>query len=148
MDTNRSWSRFALHYLQMVLAMLAGMFVLGGAIRAVLAVAGVEYSMARFPALTILEMGLTMALGMVAWMRFRSHRWPATLEMSAAMLAPALAIVPLVWLGVLDGGAAMMLEHTVMFPLMLVVMLRRRDEYAVAHTRNRPAVRAAGRNTV
>jgi len=144
METTRSWWRFALHYLEMVLAMLVGMFVLGGAIRAVLAVAGVEYSMARFPELVILEMGLTMALGMAAWMRFRGHGWPTTLEMSAAMLVPAAVMVPLVWLEVLDGGAAMMLEHVVMFPLMLAVMLRRRDEYAAAHGRSWRAARASG----
>ena len=129
----RGWGRFALHYLEMVVAMVAGMAVLGGALRVVLAAAGVEYSMARFPELMILEMGLTMALGMTAWMRYRGHGWPSTLEMSAAMLVPAVAVVPPVWLGVLDGGAAMALEHVAMFPLMLAVMLRRRAEYAGAH---------------
>ncbi|HEY8473305.1 MAG TPA: DJ-1/PfpI family protein [Natronosporangium sp.] len=144
METTRSWRRFALHYLAMVLAMLAGMFVLGGAIRASLGLAGVEYSLTRFPELVILEMGLTMALGMVGWMWFRGHRWPATLEMAGAMLAPAVALVPLVWLAGLDGGTAIMLEHIVMFPLMLLVMLRRRDEYAMAHRRHRPVTRPAG----
>jgi transcriptional regulator GlxA family with amidase domain len=144
----RHWGRFALHYLEMVVAMLVGMFVLGGALRAVLAVAGVEYSIARFPELVIVEMGLTMALGMAAWMRYRGHGWPATLEMSAAMLVPAVAFALLVWLDLLDGGSAMMLEHTVMFPLMLLVMLRRLDEYAVAHGRPRRAVRSRGRRRV
>lgn len=129
----RRWGPFVRHYLEMVVAMLVGMFVLGGALRAGLAVAGVEYSMARVPELMILEMGVTMALGMVAWMRYRRHGWASTLEMSAAMLVPAVAVIPLVSLDVLSGGAAMTLEHVAMFPLMLVVMLRRRDEYSMAH---------------
>lgn len=144
----RRWLRFALHYLEMVVAMVAGMVVLGGALRVVLAAAGVEYSMARFPELMILEMGLTMALGMTAWMRYRGHGWPSTLEMSAAMLVPAVAVVPPVWLGVLGGGAAMALEHVAMFPLMLAVMLRRRDEYSMAHGRGGRVLRALGNRRV
>ena len=73
-----------------------------------------------------------MAVGMMAWMRFRRQGWATTLEMSGAMLAPAIAVVPLVALGVLTAGAAMALEHVVMFPLMLAVMLRRRADY-LAH---------------
>jgi transcriptional regulator GlxA family with amidase domain len=144
----RRWRRFALHYLEMVVAMVAGMVVLGGALRVVLSAAGVEYSMARFPELMILEMGLTMALGMTAWMRYRGHGWPSTLEMSAAMLVPAVAVVPPVWLGVLDGGAAMAVEHLAMFPLMLAVMLRRRDEYSMAHGRSGRVLRALGKRRV
>ncbi|MEW9527315.1 hypothetical protein [Microbispora sp. NPDC049125] len=53
-----------------------------------------------------------------------------TLEMCAAMFAPAVPLFPLLWLGAIDGEALMMLAHVAMFPLMLAVMLRRRDEYA------------------
>jgi flagellar biosynthetic protein FliP len=113
----------------MVVAMFAGMLVLGGALRGVLALAGVDYSMDRHPELMILEMGLTMAVGMGAWMRFRRHGWASTLEMSGAMLVPGVLVVPLVALDVMSGGAAMTVEHIAMFPLMLAVMLRRRDEY-------------------
>lgn len=138
----RRWGRFAGHYLAMAVAMLAGMFVLGGAVRAVLGIAGVSYSLARFPELVILEMGLTMALGMAAWMRYRGHTWVSTGEMSLAMLLPAVAVVPLVWLGLLGADAAMALEHPAMFVLMLAVMVRRRDEYTAAHGRDGRAVRS------
>jgi putative intracellular protease/amidase len=141
-DRRRRIGRFVRHYLEMVVAMLLGMYVLGAALRAGLGIAGVEYSMLRFPELVVLEMGCTMALGMAAWMRYRGHGWPATLEMSAAMLVPAVVAAVLVWLDALDGDAAMMPEHTVMFPLMLLVMLRRRDEYTAAHVRGE---RAPGR---
>jgi hypothetical protein len=117
------------HYLEMVVAMVVGMAVLGGIVRAVAAVAGLSYSLTDQPTLTLLEMAADMTIAMVVWMRYRGHGWPATLEMAAVMVAPAVALLPLLWLGTLDGETAMMLEHLVMLPLMYVVMLRRRDEY-------------------
>ncbi|RIQ13600.1 hypothetical protein [Jiangella rhizosphaerae] len=125
----RRWARFAGHYVEMVVAMLAGMFVLGGALRAALAAGGVDYSMDRYPEIVLVEMGLTMTVAMAAWMRVRRHGWPATLEMSAAMLMPAFVATALVVLDVTSAGTAMTVEHVAMFPLMLAVMLRRRDEY-------------------
>jgi hypothetical protein len=50
-------------------------------------------------------MVVTMAAGMVAWMRHRGHRWPGTLEMTGAMVAPTVVLVPRSWLGVLAGQA-------------------------------------------
>ncbi|XVQ14251.1 DJ-1/PfpI family protein [Spirillospora sp. CA-255316] len=141
----RGWLRFAGHYVEMVLAMFAGMFLLGGALRAVLAVADVTYSMERDPELVILEMGLTMTAGMAVWMRYRGHGRAAVLEMSAAMLAPAVVVVPLVRLEALGGHAAMTVEHVAMFPLMLAAMLRRREEYmGHAHGTRPRTARAPG----
>jgi hypothetical protein len=120
--------RFLRHYLEMVAAMLVGMVVLGAALRGVLALAGLP-SPTRYPELTALEMALTMSAGMVAWMRHRGHRWTSALEMTGAMLAPAVALMPLLWLGVITGDSLLMLEHLVMLPLMFAVMLRRRTEY-------------------
>ncbi|TDD66828.1 hypothetical protein E1262_21095 [Jiangella aurantiaca] len=129
----RRWTRFAGHYVEMVVAMLAGMFVLGGALRAALAAGGVAYSIDRYPEVVLVEMGLTMTVSMAAWMRVRRHGWAATVEMSAAMLVPALIATALVLLNVISAGTAMIVEHVAMFPLMLAVMLRRRDEY-LTHT--------------
>jgi hypothetical protein len=50
------------------------------------------------------------------------------LEMAAAMFAPAVALFPLLWLGVITGDALLVLEHLVMFPLMYLVMRCRRAE--------------------
>ena len=126
---HRGWGRFALHYLEMVVAMFAGMLALGGTLRVALAVAGVDYGMDTHPELTMLEMGFTMALGMTAWMRYRRHGWSRTLEMSGTMVAPAVAAVPLVAWDVMDAGAVMAIEHVAMFALMFVVMLLRRGDY-------------------
>lgn len=141
-NDRRGWLRFAGHYLEMVVAMLVGMFILGAALRAVLAAADVAYSMDRYPELVTLEMGLTMAVAMLGWMRFRGHGWAATLEMSGAMLVPAIAAVPLIALGTLDAGTAMTVEHVAMFSLMLAVMLRRRGEYS-AHSHQEEGPTAA-----
>jgi hypothetical protein len=121
--------RFLLHYVEMVVAMLVGMFVLGGLVRGALALAGVEYGMASHPEATILEMAADMTIGMVVWMRVRGHAWAGTLEMAAAMAAPAVVLVPFTGLGLLGADTAMLLEHLAMFPLMLLAMLRRRCEY-------------------
>jgi hypothetical protein len=127
--TRTGWGRFLRHYLEMVAAMLAGMLVLGGAVRGVLALAGLEYP-TRYPELVALEMAVEMSVGMVAWMRYRGHGWAATLEMvAAAMFAPLAVLFPLLWLGAIAGDALLVLEHLAMFPLMFLVMLRRRAEY-------------------
>ena len=123
------WWRFLRHYLEMVAAMLAGMLVLGGAVRGVLALAGLAYP-TRYPELVALEMAVDMSVGMVVWMRYRGHGWAATLEMvAAAMFAPLAVLLPLLWLGAIDGDALLVLEHVAMLPLTFLVMLRRRAEY-------------------
>jgi hypothetical protein len=127
---HRRW-RFLRHYPEMVAAMLVGMVVLGAALRGVLALAGLEFP-AQYPELAALEMAVTMSVGMVAWMRHRGHGWASTLEMAGAMFAPAVALLPLLWLGVIAGDALLALEHLVMLPLMFLVMLRRRAEYGGA----------------
>lgn len=116
--------RFARHYVEMVVAMLVGMAVLGGASSLVLDLPDRTW-------VELVEMAVWMTLPMVAWMRFRGHGWRACNEMAAAMLVPAGAALLLLWSGVVtDGDALVMFEHTAMFPAMLVVMLLRRDEYA------------------
>src|ERR671916_3350115 len=91
--------RFTRHLLEMVLAMMAGMAVLGVALWALGEPPGyanllVEYGL----------MGAFMAAPMVAWMRHRGHSWSDGLEMTAAMLVPMLAMVLPVELGVVVPG--------------------------------------------
>jgi hypothetical protein len=125
-DGHGRW-RFLRHYLEMVAAMLVGMVVLGGLVRGVLALAGLEFP--RQPELVALEMAITMSVGMVAWMRHRGHGWASALEMAGAMFAPAVALFPLLWLGAISGDALLALEHLAMLPLMFLLMWRRRAEY-------------------
>ncbi len=122
----RRWTRFARHYVEMVIAMFAGMFLLGFAWSA----AGLAFTYQSDPELASLLMAFDMSVGMAAWMRFRGHGWPATLEMCGAMFVPLVPAFPLLWLGLIDGGALMIVSHVAMFPAMLAVMFRRLDEYA------------------
>jgi hypothetical protein len=125
-------THFTRHYVEMVVAMLLGMLVLGGALTIALAPLGVDVGDWRedAPALLLLGMALTMTLPMAAWMRRRGHGWAPTWEMSAAMFVPTVAAIALLAAGTLaDSHAALMIQHVAMFPAMLLVMLVRLDEY-------------------
>ncbi|MEO3871209.1 hypothetical protein ABGB18_20545 [Nonomuraea sp. B12E4] len=124
--TGRRWGRFALHYVEMIIAMFVGMLVLGMLQDAV----GLGVSHDRQPELAYLVMAAHMSVGMAVWMRIRGHGWAPTLEMCAVMFAPVVPLFPLLWLGAIDAGGLMMIAHVAMFPLMLAAMFRRLDEYA------------------
>jgi hypothetical protein len=53
--------------------------------------------------------------------------------MSGAMVVPVLVLIPLCWLGTIGSGALFGLEHGLMLPAMLGVMLYRRSEYGHHH---------------
>ena len=123
---------FARHYAEMLVAMFLGMFVLGMALAAPLELAGVDVSNWDHdaPALFLLSMAFNMTVPMVAWMRYRGHRWGLTVEMAAAMFVPTFAVIALLWAGAESNVHALMgIQHIAMFPAMLGVMLLRRDEY-------------------
>lgn len=117
------WKPLARHYVEMVAAMFAGMLVLGG----LRAVAGLDVSFEDRPGAAYTLMAVDMSVAMAAWMRYRGHSWPATLEMCAAMFVP-LALVPVVWAGAMAAMTFMGVSHAVMMIAMLAVLLRRRDE--------------------
>jgi len=121
------WGHFVRHYLEMVVAMFVGMAALWGLGEVVTMIIGLEYALK--PELAVFKMAFDMSVGMVAWMRYRGHGWPGTAEMVAAMFAPAVALAPLSWLGVITGESLMLATHILMLPLMLIAMLRRRAEY-------------------
>jgi hypothetical protein len=122
---------FLRHFLEMVVAMFVGMVVVGAAVRGVLALAGLQFP-TQYPELAALEMAFDMSVGMVVWMRYRGHGWAGTLEMAGVMFAPAIALFPLLWLGVISGDSLIVVEHVAMLPLMWLAMLRRRSEYGAA----------------
>jgi putative intracellular protease/amidase len=128
----RALRRLVHHYLEMVLAMVAGMVVLGRAESVLLDPFGWAGLRAQ-PEIHTLVMATNMTVAMVAWMRLRGHGWAATAEMAVAMYASFVVLFPPLWLGVLSPMGLMVLGHVLMFLAMAAVMLGRSDEYAGHH---------------
>jgi hypothetical protein len=118
---------FLRHYAEMLIAMFAGMMVLGGLVAALFD----ADEWAAEPLL--LGMAVSMSLPMVAWMRFRGHGWAPCWEMTAAMFIPSVGAILLFWAGAVGTDGALAVQHVAMFPAMLIAMLLRRDEYAHGH---------------
>ncbi len=132
-DTTTGNRRFVRHYVEMVAAMFLGMLVLGAPALVALGAAGVSSAELHndLPAVMLLGMGVTMTVPMVGWMRYRGHGWQPSAEMAASMMIPTFGVTALLWAGFLaDIGALMTIEHVVMLPSMLAVMLLRREEYS------------------
>jgi hypothetical protein len=124
---------FTRHYAEMVVAMFAGMAVLGLVAEAALAAAG-SGSSELAPDVQLLGMATAMTVPMVGWMRYRGHAWRPCLEMAASMYVPTVAAMALLRGGAVgDVHAAMAIQHVAMFPAMLGAMLLRPLEYGHAH---------------
>jgi hypothetical protein len=124
--------RFVRHYLEMVVAMVAGMMVLGPAESVLLDPIGWA-ELAAQPEIRALVMATNMAVAMAAWMRFRGHGWAATAQMAAATYLSFVVLFPPRWLGVLSSAGLIVLGHLLMLLAMAGMMLRRREEYAGHH---------------
>ena len=123
---------FARHFAEMIVVMLLGMGVLEGLAAVAFAVAG--SSLTDQPAaLRVTLMGLSMTVPMVFWMRHRGHAAARNLEMAASMLVPSAIAAALAAASVLSAGAALAVQHALMVPAMLGVMLWRYEEYARPH---------------
>jgi hypothetical protein len=120
--------RFVGHYLEIVVAAVAGMVVLGPAESMLLNSIGWAEVVANFEAATLV-MATNMTVAAAAWMRFRGHGWAAIAEMAVAMYAPFLVLFPPLWLGVLSATGLMVLGHLLMLFAIAAAMVRRRDEY-------------------
>jgi hypothetical protein len=119
----RIW-HFVRHYLEMVVAMLVGMFTLGP-------LDGLVWpALTARPDVGVMVMATNMSIGMAAWMRFRGHSWRGIAEMSASMYAPFVALLVPFWTGAVGAGALMTWGHLAMLPAMALAMLLRPAEYA------------------
>jgi hypothetical protein len=124
---------FGRHFGEMVLAMFLGMLVLGGLAELVFAVAGSSLS-DQPGGFQVMLMGFNMTVPMVIWMSHRGHDRARNAEMAASMIVPSLFAAILAWAGVLGAGGALALQHGVMIPAMLAVMLWRYEHYSQAHS--------------
>jgi hypothetical protein len=111
------------HYLEMVVAMVVGMVLLG--LLQQLAWPSLNF----YSAVGVLVMATDMAIGMGAWMRVRGHSWRGIAEMSASMYAPFIALLVPYWTGVVSGAELLTWGHLLMFPAMALVMYLRPAEY-------------------
>jgi hypothetical protein len=89
--------RFALHYLEIVVATVAGMVVLEPVESMLLNPIGWAEMLAHSETYTLV-MATNMTVAMAAWMRFRRHGWAAIGEMAVAMYAPFVVLFPPLWL--------------------------------------------------
>ena len=113
--------RFWWHYAEMLLAMVVGMMLLAPLWHPL----GIERA-----DLHALTMAADMTIGMAVWMRVRRHRWRPIAEMSVAMVAPFVLLLPPLWAGVLSADGLFVLGHVLMLAAMLAAMLLRPDEHA------------------
>jgi flagellar biosynthetic protein FliP len=114
--------RFWIHYVQMLVVMLAGMVLLGMLWPHIASVEGMT-----------LVMATNMTVGMTAWMLWRRHGWAPIAEMALAMYLPFVVLFPPYWTGLLPADAVYLVGHVLMLPAMLLAMLARPAEYAGHH---------------
>jgi hypothetical protein len=123
---------FIRHFVEMVLAMFAGMAVFGGLATVAFALAGSGLD-DQSVGLRVALMGVYMTIPMVAWMKYRGHSLARNAEMASSMMVPSLLVAVAAWAGDMEAGAALGIQHAIMIPAMLGVMLWRYDEYAQPH---------------
>ena len=131
-----STRHFIRHYIEMLVAMFVGMVVFmlpaDAAMVALGTGSGDVYEDA--PTVMLIAMTFAMTVPMVAWMRYRGHNWRPSMEMTASMVVPTVALLALLWTGLMTDSATLMaVLHAVMLPSMLIAMLLRRDEYTGHH---------------
>lgn len=118
---------FVRHYVEMVLAMFAGMVVVGIPVEGVIALTGAD-AVARAidgPIAAGTVMCAYMVAGMAGWMAYRRHSLRQNVEMNLAMVSPMALLVPLEIVGSIDGPALMLWLHALMFLAMWIYMLWR-----------------------
>jgi hypothetical protein len=127
---------FVRHYVEMVVAMFAGMAVLGVPFGWLLGAMGSSWHELSdtAPALMFLGMATTMTVPMAGWMAYRRHSARANAEMSASMFVPTFAVIGLLGADLItDIGVLLVVEHVAMLAGMLAVMLLRPAEYTHHH---------------
>lgn len=142
MNISPAHRRFALHYAEMVAAMLVGMLVLGPVWTLAFDAFDAAATLDRDDVMSM-SMATNMVVAMSLWMWFRGHTAAPIAEMAVAMYLPFVVLLVPLWLGVLSIGWLMTLGHVAMLATMFYAMLRRRDEYTCHHADRRPRRRSA-----
>ena len=125
--TRHQWRAFVVHYVEMVLAMFAGMLLLGLAQDGLIAATGATALERALdgPVVGLVMMTAYMVVGMAGWMAIRRHPLRHNIEMNAAMVAPLPLLLPFQ----IAGVDMMVALHVAMFASMLGYMWLRRNHY-------------------
>jgi hypothetical protein len=128
---------FVRHVVEMTVAMMLGMCILGMAFREIhVALFGTGFDSAwhQHTELAVFAMTFNMTLPMVLWMHHRGHVWERSGEMAGAMFLLALVLLAVFWVGAISADAVLPLEMALMLPAMIGVMALRYNEYATHAT--------------
>ena len=118
---------FLRHLLETLVAMMVGMIVGGAIFTSALGIT-VEEAIQDHSVAFVAVMAFSMTAPMVAWMRYRGHHWDRSLEMGAAMIAPAIPLCAVGLAGVITGSiCGLYCFFSVV--AMVGVMVYRRNEY-------------------
>ena len=113
------------HFVEMVIAMVAGMILLGPI-----------WPHVGHVELQCLIMATDMTVGMTAWMVYRRHPWRSIAAMDVTMFLPFIALFIPYWAGLISADAVFFGGHLLMLPAMVVVMLRGPGVYAADHAQH------------
>jgi hypothetical protein len=115
-------NRLVRHYVEMVVAMLAGMIFL---YPLWLAVAGSTGSgWVEIVEIELLAMATAMVVPMVGWMWHRGHTHRQVSEMVVAMYAGFIVLLPFLWTERLSEATLTIAGHVLMLAFMLIALLR------------------------
>lgn len=134
---------FALHFLEMCLAMCIGgipliiLFFVGATN------IGYPGLLKQSPELSVLVVGFILSLPMTAWMRYRDHEWQPTLEMASTTIVLGILLVGLGWFGILAKSNLFEWMTRLACPVMIIPMLFRLDVYAGHHAGHQKHVHPA-----
>lgn len=121
------------HFVEMVIAMVAGMSVLEPLWTLIGGLSGTTAVLAR-PDVGAIVMATNMTIGMSIWMLYRRHGWRAITEMGAAMYVPFAVLLIPYWTSLISAETLEWGGHLLMLPAMAGAMLLRPTEYTRDHT--------------
>jgi hypothetical protein len=134
------WRHLLRHLVEMIVVMMLGMCLLGGAFRELhVLVFGSGFAAAwrEHAGLAAYGMAFSMTVPMVLWMRYRGHSWERGGEMALAMNLPVLPVLGLYVFDVVGFDGVLGLQMALMIPAMLAAMLYRKEEYSAPHATHR-----------
>lgn len=120
------------HFIEMILAMAVGMAVFDEIASLLLSVFA-HVDLFAYPLLFAPVMTVSMVGGMSLWMLYRRHSARSIGEMSGAMFIPLCLLIGPHWAGAVSTSVLLGGSMVLMLPLMLGVMLYRREDYCQGH---------------